>query len=232
MRKLKLTILLLVSFLLLPGCNSVSDRFQDIFSDKHVAEKTALDKTDINEFQLNDIFLPVEKGEATNDQGYLGLEQVYAVDGDTIKAVAKKSELEMFGIDTSDMSGTGNYVSVTVRYLLTDAPESVHPSRKVQPFSKEAANRNNELVNSGNVRIQFDKGNKVDKFGRLLGYAFVADVMVQEVLLKEGYARIAYVDQNTTHLKILQAAEKTAKAQKLKVWSIPGYVTDKGFNDK
>lgn len=229
----KLIVLIISSILLLQACNPVTDRFQEIFSDKHITDNTSLDKKQVNLTQLDEIFLPIGKEKSTNNQGYLTLEQVYAIDGDTIKAVAKKDELKSFGIDTNNMPGTGNTVSVTVRYLLTDTPESVHPTKKAQPYSKEASNRNSELLYSNTVRIQFDVGNKVDKYGRLLAYVFVGDKMVQEILIREGYARVAYIEApNTTYLKTLQVAEESAKAKKLKVWSIPGYVTEKGFNDK
>lgn len=232
MQKLIQVVLLFICFLSLTACSAVTERFQEVFSDNHIADKTQIDKTDLIDFNLEEIFLPA--GQAA-DSGNLSLEHVYAVDGDTIKAVAKKTELESYGINTNNMSGSGNYVSVTVRYLLIDTPESVHPNKKAQPFAKEASNRNSKLINSGNVTMQFGKGNKVDKYGRLLGYIYVGDVMVQKALLEEGYARIAYVEaenEKTNQFNKLQKAENKAKVQKLKVWSIPGYVTEKGFNDQ
>lgn len=231
MQKLIRSVLLIGCVLSLTACNSVTERLQDVFSDSHIAEKTQIDKSEVSNINFNELFLPAGD---TAVHGHIALEHVYAVDGDTIKAVAKKSELESYGIPTSSMSGSGNYVSVTIRYLLIDTPESVHPTKKAQPFAKEAANRNSKLITSGNVSMQFGEGNKMDKYGRLLGYIYLDDVMVQEILLQEGFARIAYVEtenKKTKQFNILQKAENKAKSQQVKVWSIPGYVTERGFND-
>ena len=55
-----------------------------------------------------------------------------------------------------------------VRYLLIDTPETNHPRLGKQPFGDEAKERNRELVNSGDLTIEFDIGEKRDKYDRLL----------------------------------------------------------------
>ncbi|WP_429731872.1 thermonuclease family protein [Bacillus smithii] len=137
---------------------------------------------------------------------------IETVDGDTIKVNYKGKE-------------------ETVRYLLVDTPESKKPGTCVQPYAKAAAERNRELVNSGNLSLEFDKGSKRDKYGRLLAYVFVDGKSVQEELLKEGYARVAYIyDPPYKYLSTFENDEKVAQNKQLNIWSDPGFVTDKGFN--
>ncbi|MEK4876109.1 thermonuclease family protein [Bacillus sp. FSL W8-0102] len=98
-------------------------------------------------------------------------------------------------------------------------------------YAKAAAERNRELVNSGNLSLEFDKSSKRDKYGRLLAYVFVDGKSVQEELLKEGYARVAYIyDPPYKYLSAYENDEKTAQNKHLNIWSDPSYVTDKGFN--
>ncbi|MCB7159964.1 endonuclease YokF [Bacillus subtilis] len=135
-----------------------------------------------------------------------------AVDGDTIK-----------------VSYNGNVD--TVRYLLIDTPETKKPNSCVQPYGEDASKRNKELVNSGKLQLEFDKGDRRDKYGRLLAYVYVDGKSVQETLLKEGLARVAYVyEPNTKYIDQFKKDEQEAKSEKLSIWSKNGYVTDRGFN--
>ncbi|MEC4030165.1 endonuclease YokF [Bacillus subtilis] len=135
-----------------------------------------------------------------------------AVDGDTIK-----------------VNYNGNVD--TVRYLLVDTPETKKPDSCVQPYGEDASKRNKELVNSGKLQLEFDKGDHRDKYGRLLAYVYVDGKSVQEALLKEGLARVAYVyEPNTKYIDQFKKDEQEAKTEKLSIWSKNGYVTDRGFN--
>jgi micrococcal nuclease len=149
---------------------------------------------------------------SSNNKNLIPVTLIETVDGDTIKVNYKGKE-------------------ETVRYLLVDTPESKKPGTCVQPYAKAAAERNRELVSSGNLSLEFDNGNERDKYGRLLAYVFVDGKSVQEELLKEGYARVAYIyDPPYKYLSTFENDEKVAQNKHLNIWSDPGYVTDKGFN--
>jgi micrococcal nuclease len=81
----------------------------------------------------------------------------------------------------------------TVRYLLVDTPESINPNKCVQLYSRESFLRNSELVNSGRLTVEFEQENIKDSYGRMLAYVYVDGKSVQGTLLKEGYARVAYI---------------------------------------
>lgn len=133
------------------------------------------------------------------------------IDGDTVKVI--------IGDQTE-----------TIRMLLIDTPESVHPTKPVQPFGKEASNYLKEMLPSGTkVELEYDV-EKRDKYSRLLAYIWLDDKMMNEALVEEGFARVAYIyEPNTKYETRLKKVEETAKNRKIGIWSIPNYVTDRGF---
>lgn len=138
---------------------------------------------------------------------------VRAIDGDTIKVKYNGKEQN-------------------VRYLLVDTPETNHPRLGKQPFGEEAKERNRQLVNSGDLTLEFDIGERVDKYGRLLAYVYVDGKSVQETLVEEGLARVAYVfPPNTRHLTPYEEAQNRAKVKEIGIWSIENYATDSGFKE-
>ncbi|WP_041077134.1 thermonuclease family protein [Bacillus sp. OxB-1] len=145
-------------------------------------------------------------------EGLIPVELVKVIDGDTIKIIYEGKEQN-------------------VRYLLIDTPETNHPRLGKQPFGDEAKARNQELINSGTLEIEFDIGEQIDKYGRLLAYVYVDGESVQEKLLEEGLARVAYVyPPNTRHLDPYEKKQDAAKKKGLGIWSIEDYATDRGFD--
>lgn len=119
-----------------------------------------------------------------------------AIDGDTIKLT------------------TGE----TVRYIGVDTPESVHPTKKVQCFGKEAAAYNKELVVGRKVRLQKDVSN-TDRYGRLLRYVYLSDgTFVNLKLVQEGYAQAATFPPDVKYSKKFVEAAGVAREGKLGLW--------------
>lgn len=147
----------------------------------------------------------VLKGEPDGNQVSVTL--IEAIDGDTIK-VLLNGKIE------------------TVRYLLVDTPESKHPNECVQLYAEEAYLRNSELVKSGKITLEFEQGNKRDSYGRLLAYVFVDGESIQGTLLKEGYARVAYViDPPYKYLEQFREDERLAKRRNFNIWSRKDFAT-------
>lgn len=124
------------------------------------------------------------------------------VDGDTSRFIVEGEEL-------------------TVRYLLIDTPETVKANTPVQPFGLEASNRTKELLEQAKlIELELDKGEKTDKYDRVLAYVFVDGSLVQDILVKEGLAKIAYVKKpSTKYLLDLKKSESDAKLAKRGIWS-------------
>jgi len=158
----------------------------------------------------------INNNEVSKDQKELKKELVTVtkvIDGDTVTVAFSNGTKEK------------------VRLLLMDTPESVHPTIGVQPFGIEASDYAKQVLKVGS-KVTIEIGNpERDKYNRLLGYLFVDGKNFNQLMIKKGYARVAYVyPPNTKYLDEFKKAEETAKEQKIGIWSIPGYVTDKGFN--
>ncbi|EGO7566487.1 thermonuclease family protein [Enterococcus faecalis] len=119
-----------------------------------------------------------------------------------------------------------------VRFLLIDTPETVKPNTKVQPFGLEASKRTKELLSTASkITFKYDEGDKTDRYGRALGYIFIDGTLLQKTLVREGLARVAYVKEpSTKYLEELEKEQEQAKNQLIGIWSIPGYVTQRGFS--
>lgn len=170
------------------------------FSDVSISKGFINDVTSIASslFEQDTTNKELEKNEVT---------VAHVVDGDTISVILSNGEKE------------------SVRLLLIDTPESVHPNKPVQPFGKEASNFAKETLQEGQT-VTLEKGNpERDKYGRLLGYIWIDDTNFNQLMIEKGYARVAYVyEPNTKYLDEFKKAEHKAKERKLNIWSIPGYV--------
>ena len=157
-------------------------------------------------------FFPDEEADTPSREGLIPVEFVKTIDGDTIWINYEGEERKL-------------------RYLLIDTPELNHQQQGKQPFAEEAKNRNDELLKSGQLEIEFDIGEKEDKYDRLLAYVYVDGESVQEKLIEEGLARVGYIyPPNTKHLDPYKAAEEKAQQAGIGIWSIEDYVTNRGFN--
>ena len=139
---------------------------------------------------------------------------VKVIDGDTVKIEIPSGDEE------------------TVRLLLIDTPETVHPTKDVQPFGPEASQFSKNLMPANSeVEVELGIGER-DKYGRLLAYFYVDGEMVNKLLLEKGLARVAYVyAPNTKYLDELETIQKKAQQKEVGIWSIENYVTSRGFSE-
>ena len=82
-----------------------------------------------------------------------------------------------------------------VRYIGIDTPETVHPTKPVEYYGKEATQANRRLVENKVVRLEFDVQTR-DKYGRLLAYVWVVhhgvdSIFVNAELVRQGYAKVS-----------------------------------------
>lgn len=124
------------------------------------------------------------------------------VDGDTIKV---------------DINGKVN----TVRLLAVDTPESVHPTKGVEYYGKEASNYTCDLVtNAKKIELEYDKNsNKKDKYNRVLAWVWVDDTLLQDELIKNGYAEVAYLYGDYKYTNTLKDHQAVAEASKIGIWN-------------
>lgn len=75
-------------------------------------------------------------------------------------------------IDGDTMKVSINNEVKTIRLLGVDTPESVHPTKSVEEGAIEASNFTKQLEGQ-KVLITYDENNKIDFFGRTLGYIWI-----------------------------------------------------------
>lgn len=119
----------------------------------------------------------------------------------------------------------------TIRLLLVDTPETVHPSKPVQPFGPEASSFAKKTLENKNVQFEIDISER-DKYGRLLVYLYINGKMFNEMLIEKGLARVAYVyAPNTKYVDQFYAIQQKAQKNAVGIWSIENYASDEGFQD-
>jgi micrococcal nuclease len=101
----------------------------------------------------------------------------------------------------------------TIRMLGVDTPETVHPSRPVERFGKEASEFTKTSLLDKDVRLCFDWDLR-DRYGRLLAYIFTGQgECFNARIVREGYAHayISYPFQFMDEFKALEAESRRAK---------------------
>ena len=117
--------------------------------------------------------------------------------------------------DTIDVEVNG--VSKRVRYIGIDTPEIGHDGKVDECFAVAAKERNEELLADGAVRLVKDVS-EVDQYGRLLRYVYTGEVMINERLVEEGYARLVTFPPDVEKTELFRGLERTARAEELGLW--------------
>jgi len=142
---------------------------------------------------------------------FIGIHNIYAketvkfsdcVDGDTIKVLVDNKKY-------------------TIRMLAVDTPESVHPTKGVEYYGKEASEYTCNLVkNAKKLEIEYDDASdKTDKYDRLLVWVFVDGKLLQKELISNGYAKVAYLYDDYKYTKDLEDAQELASAKSIGIWN-------------
>ncbi len=104
-----------------------------------------------------------------------------------------------------------------VRYLGIDAPETVDPSKPVGCFGPESASENEKQVEGKEVLLEKDTTD-TDKYGRLLRYVWVGDMLVNEILVRGGFARADSFWPDIKYQDQIKSAQSQAKSEKKGLW--------------
>lgn len=123
-----------------------------------------------------------------------------AVDGDTIK-IKMGDKIE------------------TIRMIGVDTPETHDPRKAVQCFGKQASDYTKNLLLNKQVRLESDPNDSDrDKYKRLLRYVYLGEMLVNQELIKQGYA-FAYTVFPFTKLDDFRASEQEARAASRGLWA-------------
>ncbi|MGL4654339.1 MAG: thermonuclease family protein [Sarcina sp.] len=155
-----------------------------------------------------------------------------------VKGVRKVDGIE--GTYVRDVDGDTIMVKVNnkeekVRFLMMDTPETVKKGTPVEPYGPQAKEFVKSKLSQGEEVMLVTGRDEKDKYGRFLAYVYYKEggswYNLNEELVANGLARVAYVyDKKDKLLPQMYNAQDSAKEQKLNIWSISNYVTDKGYN--
>lgn len=106
----------------------------------------------------------------------------------------------------------------TIRYIGIDTPETVDPRKAVQCYGKEASDKNKELVEGKEVRLEKDVS-EYDKYKRTLRYIYIGDIFVNDYLVRNGYAKSSSYPPDIKHQEQFREAEQEARENKRGMWS-------------
>jgi micrococcal nuclease len=137
--------------------------------------------------------------------GTLKVTVTRVVDGDTFKAKVngKEGSIRLIGVDT---------------------PETVHPNKPVQPYGPEASAYTKKRLDGQTVTLEFDVQQR-DKYGRLLAYVWLGNAknpkaeMLNQTLVKEGYAQVATFPPNVKYTDSFVKLQKQARDAKKGLWA-------------
>ncbi len=115
-----------------------------------------------------------------------------------------------------------------VRFLGVDTPETVHPTKGVQPHGKEASNFTKESLTARDVWLEYDK-NPTDRYNRHLAYVWLSKPekinsetirrdMFNAKLLAQGYAKVMIIKPNNRYEKLFKEIQNEAEKSKLGIW--------------
>jgi micrococcal nuclease len=131
-------------------------------------------------------------------------EVVSHVDGDTVRVRIANPPAGLGAVET-------------IRLIGVDTPETVHPSRPVEHFGKEASDFTKARLLGKTVYLAFDWDLR-DRYGRLLAYIYSADGdCFNADLVREGYGH-AYTRFSFQFLEEFRALEREAREAKRGLW--------------
>lgn len=119
----------------------------------------------------------------------------FVVDGDTIELTDKRR----------------------VRYLGINTPEMNYGKGKPDCFATEAAKANKELVAGQEIELGKDISDK-DKYARLLRYVYIDSLLINDFLLRQGYARLELIPPDNHFSQQFKNAVNEAKENKRGLW--------------
>jgi micrococcal nuclease len=105
-----------------------------------------------------------------------------------------------------------------VRYIGINTPEVHHPTKGEEPGGREATQVNRRLVEGKRMRLELDVRER-DRYGRLLAYVWVGDVMVNAELVRLGYAQVMTIPPNVRHQELLLKLQREAREAGRGLWA-------------
>lgn len=102
-----------------------------------------------------------------------------------------------------------------VRYIGIDAPEDTTTK---EPFGAAATKKNRELVEGKTVLLEKDVS-ETDRYGRLLRYVWLGDLLVNAELVRLGYAQVTTYPPDVKYQDLLLDMQREAREAGRGLWT-------------
>ena len=124
------------------------------------------------------------------------------VDGDTARFILNDKEIK-------------------VRFLGINAPEIASSTKEAEPYADKAKDYVcNKLKKAEKIELEYEPNtDKQDKYDRYLAYIFVDGKLLEEEILKKGYAEVKYANKDFKYYETMIKAEEKAKKNKVGIYS-------------
>lgn len=107
-----------------------------------------------------------------------------------------------------------------IRLIGVDTPETVHPSKPVEYFGKEASAFTRTMAEGKRVRLEYD-WQRQDRYGRTLAYVFLEDgQLLNAEIIRQGYGH-AYTRFTFQRMEEFRALEREARENGRGLWGTP-----------
>lgn len=132
--------------------------------------------------------------------------------------------------DTAEVTINGNQYKL--RFIGVDTPETVHPSKPVEYFGKEASDFTKEKLEDKEIYLEKDVSD-TDRYGRKLRYIWlekpddkenptfeeIKEKNFNAILLDQGYGKLSTFPPDVKYVEEFKEIEKEARKNKKGLWS-------------
>ncbi|NBI08171.1 thermonuclease family protein [Senegalia massiliensis] len=154
-----------------------------------------------------------EERKAEFEKGFISAKVTKHVDGDTVHVTTEDGE------------------ELKIRMIGVDTPETVHPSKPVEFYGKEASLFTEEKIFEETVYLEKDVSDN-DKYGRALRYIWlevpeekdlnnkevIKDKLFNAMLIAKGYANSSTYQPDVKYQEIFTELEKESREANLGLW--------------
>jgi micrococcal nuclease len=158
--------------------------------------------------------LPQERVVITQNSKNIPCKVSKVVDGDTFHCVANGEEIKvrLIGVDTPESRNNPK--------ARRDAEKTGMPIEDIIKMGKTAYKFTKSLIPEGTTVYLETDVQLTDKYGRILAYVWLPDGrMLNEVLVREGYAQVYTIPPNVKYQEVLLSAQRKAREERKGFWS-------------
>lgn len=111
-----------------------------------------------------------------------------------------------------------NNETIKVRFLAVDTPENTNNK---EYYGDEASKYTcNLLKQADKITLEFDSNSdKKDKYDRYLAWVWIDDVLIQDLIISNGYGEVAYLYGDYKYTDLLKDHQSVAENKKIGMWN-------------